>query len=137
MAIIFFGGSFLYSFTIRTGKKTEGAVEKLSRLYMVAQISRSRKTFVVQRFKGVMLLAVGRDQTKCRCVFPLMLSNVFKMLENLKKIVAQRHFIWGFPKIEVPNKPMGFFLLKMISTWGVKRGETHHLRKHPYRHQHK
>ena len=30
-----------------------------------------------------------------------------------------------------PNKPMGFPLLKMIMTWGVKWGEAHHLRKHP------
>ena len=27
---------------------------------------------------------------------------------------------------------MGFPVLKMISTWGVKWGETHHLRKHLY-----
>ena len=30
-----------------------------------------------------------------------------------------------------PQQPW-VFLLKMISTWGVKWGETHHLRKHPY-----
>ena len=32
-----------------------------------------------------------------------------------------------------PTNPW-VFLLKMISTWGVKWGETHHLRKHPYIH---
>ena len=37
-----------------------------------------------------------------------------------------------FPKmLSFPNKPMGFLLLKMISTWGGDWG-YHHLRKHPY-----
>ena len=40
--------------------------------------------------------------------------------------------IWRFPKmVGFPNNPMGWTLLKMISTWGVKWG-YHHLRKHPY-----
>ena len=31
-----------------------------------------------------------------------------------------------------PQQTHGVFLLKMIKHWGVKWGETHHLRKHPY-----
>ena len=37
----------------------------------------------------------------------------------------------GFAKTVVPNNH-GVFLLKMIITWGVKWGFSHHLRNHPY-----
>ena len=52
---------------------------------------------------------------------------------SVKKSLAWMD-VWGFPKMvgETPTNPMGFFLLKMISTCGVKWG-YHHVRKHPYR----
>ena len=41
--------------------------------------------------------------------------------------------LWGgfLKMVGFPNNH-GFFLLKMISTWGVKYGGTRHLRKQPY-----
>ena len=61
-------------------------------------------------------------------------SNVW---ESMSKMCVSLGEKWGNlgvnPKmVGFPNKPMGFFLLKMISTWGVKWGYHHeNLRKHP------
>ena len=48
--------------------------------------------------------------------------------------IYQKNQIRGVPKMAVPNNHWFsiVFLLKMIRTWGVKWGFSHHLRKHPY-----
>ena len=45
-----------------------------------------------------------------------------------ENLIPSEVYMGATPKMVV-------FLLKMISTWGVERGETHHLRKHPYENQ--
>ena len=58
----------------------------------------------------------------------------FRKHPDVWKEVTWPIFIWGFPKIGGwnPNKPMGFFLLKMKYAFGVWNGGIyHHLRKHP------
>jgi len=57
--------------------------------------------------------------------------NTPRYLFQALKISCLVSLTWGFPKMLVPNNH-GVFLLKMISTWGVKWG-YHRLRKHPHR----
>ena len=46
------------------------------------------------------------------------------------QVIGLVQVIWGFPKCCYPTNPW-IFLLKMISTWGVKWGETHHFEETP------
>ena len=53
-------------------------------------------------------------------VFLVTLCEHFRTYGEIDHVGNHLWYIWGVPKmVGFPNKPIGFSLLKMISTWGV------------------
>ena len=71
------------------------------------------------------------SQTHDVHVFHLLPSTYLLKQTVPAKQVENNFWGWTLKWWYNPNKPMGFpVFLKMISTWGVKWGVSHHLRKH-------